>query len=324
MNTKLTLAVLSAAALALAIGVAWQVRNDNVATIGILHPTSVDNATVVGFKEAMREFGYVENKSVRYVYEGPAGRGEALRQRARYLAEAEVDLIFSSSTPATKAAEAATRSLPVPIVFGPVNDPIGAGLVDSLKSPGGSVTGVTLPRNTAQRFAWFKELNPEIARVLVLYNPDDGSSVASLQRLETVDDQLGIELIVHPVREPDAVRAVLKDFPPTVQGLFLPRDAMITAMIPEIAATAIEAKIPLSVPGYLQVQSGALFSYGFVHHDIGRMTARLAHAILGGEPPANIPVETAESHLFINKNTADAIGLVISSETLAQAKTVVR
>ena len=235
-----------------------------------------------------------------------------------------MDIIFSSSAPATKAARDAVAGTDVAVVFGPVNDPVGANIVDSLNMPGGQITGVTLPRNTAQRFAWFKEFMPDINRVLIPFNPNDPSSTTSLNRVKSSLDEVGITIVEHPVRDVAGLRALLQDLPVDVGGIFLPRDAMVTSLIEEVVAAAIARKLALSVPGYLQVEKGALYSYGFFHYEIGRMGARLVQSIFNGENPANLPVETADSFLFINKKTADAIGLDLSPDLLAQAKQIVR
>ena len=90
----------------------------------------------------LRELGWIEGRNLvideRYS-EGVRGRLPAL---AGELLALEPDVILTLTTTATKAAVAATKK--VPIVFGPMGDPIMAGIVESLSRPGGNVTGQSL------------------------------------------------------------------------------------------------------------------------------------------------------------------------------------
>ena len=101
-------------------------------------------------------------------------------------------------------------------------------------------------------------------------------------------------------------------------------DSMLTSRIEDVVNASLEHKLPLSVPGYIQVRAGALTSYGFYHYEVGRNAARLADQILRGSPPAKLPVETAESFLFFNQKSAAQIGLEIPSDLLRQPKEIIR
>ena len=288
--------------------------------IGILHPSAVHTPAVSGFIEQMREYGFEEGSSVVYMYDGPVGSGKNLVDRAQELVASGATLIYSASTPATKTALEAVRGTDVKVVFGPVNDPVGAKIVESLRRPGGAVTGVTLAPSTARRLAWFKEFDPSVSRVLAPFNPDDQSSTTSLARAESAAVSLGLEIVPHEVRNPDEVRALFGSMPEDIHGVFLPRDSMINSTISDIVAATIDQKLPLSGPGFNQVTRGALFGYGVRQGSVGRTAARLANEVLSGADPAVIPIETVESHLYINIKTAGAIGLDLSPALLSQAQ----
>ena len=65
-----------------------------------------------------------------------------------------------------------------PIVMALVSDPVESGLVASLKHPGGNVTGLSLMLTdlSAKRLQLLKETVPSVARVAVLWNPDNYSN----------------------------------------------------------------------------------------------------------------------------------------------------
>lgn len=292
--------------------------------IGILHPSRVDIATVEGLQGGLAELGYFEGGNVQFEYDGPAGHGERLDAAAADLVARGVDIIFVSSTPATKAVMRATGETRTPVVFGPVNDPLAAGVVNSLRRPSGNITGVTPPPSDGRRMQWLADIAPAVRRVLVPYNPDDASSTASLTQAMEGAETMSLHVVARPVRSEADITSLLADLPRDIDAMFLPRDALITARIEEISAAAIERRLPVSAPGFIQVEAGALYSYGFVHTEIGRHAAKLVDQILRGSDPANLPVESADAFLFINLRTARAIGLEIPDHALRQAKQILR
>ena len=106
-----------------------------------------------------------------------------------------MDLIFASSTAATRAAMNATKS--VPIVFAGVSNPVGSGLVASLARPGGIVTGVmdAAVDLTGKRLALLKEMVPRLKRVGVLGNSADTLWDPVLKEAQAAGRQLRIEIV---------------------------------------------------------------------------------------------------------------------------------
>ncbi|MBN1584041.1 MAG: sugar ABC transporter substrate-binding protein, partial [Anaerolineae bacterium] len=110
-------------------------------TIGVINIVPALDATLEGFKEGMIELGYIEGENITYIYEGATVEMDKIDAVAQSLVAAEVDLILSLTTPASRAAQRATTGTDIPVVFVPVTDPVGAGLVASLRQPGGNMTG---------------------------------------------------------------------------------------------------------------------------------------------------------------------------------------
>lgn len=292
--------------------------------VSVVQLTPVDRTTLLGFKEGMAKLGYREGKDIVYLDEGPAGTIDRLEPLIRRHLAAKPRLFFVSSTPATQAVKKLLGNSAIPVVFAPVNDPVGAGIVASLKAPGGKLTGIRLPAGDDVRLEWLKKIAPAVKRVYLPYNPGDRSALASLELTRQAAATLGIELISEEIHSAEAVRPALAVLPANVDAIFLPRDSTIEARIGDFTAAALQRRLPLCAPSQLQVEKGALFSYGFVHRQIGNQAAHLADQILRGASPADLPVETAESQLAINQSTAHAIGLPISGEILRQAEQVIR
>lgn len=292
--------------------------------VGVVQLTPVDATTLQGFKEGMAQQGYREGKDITYLDEGPAGTIDRLEPLIRRQLAARPNLFFVSSTPATLAVKKHLGSTTIPVVFAPVNDPVGTGIVASLKAPGSNITGIRLPPGDDLRLEWLKKIAPSVKRVYLPYNPADRSALASLELARQAAAVLGIALLTEEIRSGEAVRPALAALPADVDAIFLPRDSTIEARIADFTATALERRLPLCAPSLLQVEAGALFSYGFMHREIGQQAARLADQILRGTSPADLPVEMAESRLAINQATARAIGLPIPGEILRQAGYVIR
>jgi len=292
-------------------------------SIAMVQLTEVDRGTVAGFIEGMQQFGYREGRDVIYLNPGPVGAIDRLEPAIVGLLEQEPDLILVSSTPATIAVKRLTEGRQVPVVFAPVNDPLDAGIVSDLKQPGGYITGIRLPTGDDLRLKWLTRLAPGARRIYLPYTPTDKSSLASLQVVASAAAQLELQLITRAIANPEEVGRYLAEDADKIDAIFLPRDSALEARIDDFVTFANQQQLPLCAPSATQVEAGALFSYGFVHAEIGRQAAHLADQILRGIPPGVLPVEMAENYLVINLDSAKRIGLALPDEVLLQAERLI-
>jgi ABC transporter substrate binding protein len=127
-----------------------------VARIGI-----IDNAPIWDhFRQGLRDHGYVEGRNVIFEYRVAEGQPERLAAAAGELARLPVDVIATFGSPASRAAQQATSTIPV--VAMSVGDPVRIGLVQSLARPGGNITGNTIlgPENRCQAAATPQGVHP--------------------------------------------------------------------------------------------------------------------------------------------------------------------
>jgi len=287
--------------------------------IGTVSLSEVDERTIAGARETLNSLGYVDGENVVWRQTPPAGKPEQLDAIIAGQLAQGVDLLFVSSTPATLAAKRLTQGSRIPIVFCPVNDPLGAGIVDNLHEPGGNITGVRLPQGDQPRLQWLKEIAPEVTRVLIPYTPTDKSALATLAQTKLAAANLKLELVPVPVDGVPAMEELGAHIPEGVNALFLPRDSTVESQIALWVATSRTHRLPLSAPSYQQVERGALYTYGFVHQKLGRQAAYMIDKILSGTAPGEIPVETGENFLVINLDTAREIGLDIPPYLIRKA-----
>jgi putative ABC transport system substrate-binding protein len=146
------------------------------------------------FFEALSELGYVEGRNLTIEYRFAADRAERLPELAAELATLKVDLIAVPGTREALTAKAATSTVPILILF--VGDPVGAGLVTSLRSPGGNVTGTSLmgPDLGGKRLELLRDIVPRLRRVSALWNPKNASTALNVRAALAAAKSLGIEM----------------------------------------------------------------------------------------------------------------------------------
>jgi putative tryptophan/tyrosine transport system substrate-binding protein len=298
-------------------------KQDKTYTIGIINISPNQESTIKAFKEGMTELGYVEGENVTYIYDGPVAT-DKLDELAQNLVKAKVDLILSITTRPTQAAQKATAGTDIPVVFIPVTNPVEAGIVNSLTKPGGNITGVT---GTAEgkRLEWLVQIVPTIKQVYIVYNPNDPSPVQAIKTVSETATRLGVELILREASTIEEAMSAFNDIPQEVDAIFFPPDSVVNARIVDVLKIANEHKLPTSGPSLPALNDGALTVYGMdLAASAKKQTARLAHQILQGIKPADLPVETAEFSAGINLKTAQAIGIDIPDTILRQANTIIR
>ena len=256
--------------------------------VGVVNLNAVDKTTMQGFKDKLSELGRVENRDIIYYYDEPAKNVENLKKIVKKMKNRDLDLIFVSSTSATLAIKEAFNDCVTPILFSPVNDPVGSGIVKSLNEPSCQITGVKLARGDDLRLKWLKDISPKIKEVYVPYTIGDGSALATLKQIRKVAPKLGLILIEDAIDESKITENLINNIPNSIDAIFIPRDSRMADRIKSFVELSIEQKIALSAPSYIQVKKKALFSYGHIHYELGKQAGRMANQILNGWYPFHI------------------------------------
>lgn len=300
--------------------------------VGILSGIDLFIPTIEGFKAEMTELGYVEGKTISYDLQSAGGEGEKMKRIAEKFVADRVDLIFTTTTGGAKAAQIATVGSDIPVVFTMVSDPMGSGLVNDLRNPGGNITGVGRPFRgfAGKRLEFLLQMAPDIKRVWLPYNPDYPTTAVTLQRLREAAPVLAVTLIEMPVDTVNDVMAELagqtEQEGPDFEAIYIVPDPVIQhdTSWQAILAFANLHNLPISGNVPLHVQQGALFSYVDNDFETGRLAASLAAEILQGGNPATIPLDFGEPQLIINYQVAQRLGLTIEDSLLAQAAEIIR
>jgi putative tryptophan/tyrosine transport system substrate-binding protein len=291
--------------------------------VAVVQLTEVELPILHGMKSALSESGWRENENIIYLNQTPAGNVANVDSLLKQQLALAPDLIFSSSTAATLVAKRLAADSGIPLLFASVNDPVAAGVLHDLKKPEGNLTGIRLPTGDDLRLRWLTKIAPGVRQVLVPYSPADKSAQASLIIIRQAAQQLNLRLHELPINQVLRLEQLLHDVPANIDAVFLPRDSIVESHIDSFVRFSYQRGLPLAAPSFSQVKAGALFSYGFIHTEIGRQSARLAAQILSGTKPVDLPVEMAENYLTVNMQAARMIGIEIPDNILLQADFIV-
>ena len=301
---------------------AWA-QKAKIFKIGILTDAMVPwHSTTEGFRDGLKEYGYVDGGNV--TFEARAAQGDMARVPglAAELAQEKPDLILCVSDACRKEAG------PIPMVFVQVSDPVRLGLVESVARPGGNVTGIANLRAelTAKRLELFKEVVPSLRRVLVTYDTREKDERDSVAVARAAASRLRLTLLERPIAARLEIEPGLAELKEGGQDGILIVQSGTNLNIPgRSLEVATSNRIPAMYPASFWSNVGALASYGPDQYTQGRQAARLAHKVLTGTPPREIPVEFPDRiELVLNLRTANRLGLNIPQPTLLRVDRVIK
>src|SRR5215472_8647040 len=290
--------------------------------IGFLRNGPPPETFMGGFRQGLREFGYVEGQNISIEY-GLAGNADQLPDAAAELVHRNVDLIIASGTPPVVAAKNATRT--IPIVFVAAIDPIATGVVVSLARPGGNVTGFALIEADlmGKRLELLREVVPGLSRVAVLSQVANPGNADYIEQAKLAASVLGLQLQVIAVRDSgDFERAFIEMR--GVGAVIQLADVLFTSYQKQMVELAASIQLPVMYGTRLFVDVGGLMVYGPDIPDHYRRAAAYVDKILKGAKPADLPVQQpTKLELVINLKSAQAIGLEIPPSILARADEVI-
>ena len=279
-----------------------------------------------GFRQGLRELGYVEGKTIAIEYRYAEGLADPLPDLVADLVRVNVEIIVTSSTPASLALKNATKT--IPIVFVNVGDPVGSGLVVSLARPGGNLTGLSnqLPDLTAKHLELLKEVAPKISRVAVLGSTANPNRTNAAKKIEGLARSLGVQLQSVEIGEPKDLEGAFSQMTKArADAVLLRGGALLSDQRIRIAELAARNRLPAIHFDHLFAEAGGLLAYGPNVPDMFRRSATFVDKILKGARPADLPIEQpTKFELVINLKTAKQIGLMIPPNVLARADKVIR
>jgi putative tryptophan/tyrosine transport system substrate-binding protein len=322
------LAALSGAAAAWPLAARAQQRKP-MRRVGVLMPFAANDPQVqtrnAAFLQGLQQLGWTVGNNIQIDYRWSGGNEDDTRKYAAELVALAPDVIFTSGSAAVGPLQRATRT--VPIVFAGVPDPVGAGFVDSLARPGGNITGFAAYEYGlgAKWLELLKQTARSVTRVAVLRDPTITAGIGLWGAILSVSPAFGVELRPVDVRDAGEIERALVAFSGTPNGgLILTGSAMAIVHRDLIIALAARHRLPAVYYEPYFAAAGGLIAYGPRVPEQYRLAAGYVDRILGGEKPADLPVQAMTKYeLAINLKTANALGLEVPPTLLARADEVI-
>ena len=270
-------------------------------------------------------FGYVSGKNVEYYDKFAIGTDEQLPTLADELIQLPVDVIVAEGTSAVRAASDATDTIPI-LMFVEA-DPLDSELIASFAKPRTNVTGVTIhvPSINRTRLELLKEIAPGVQRVGVLYNATNPDMKALWHSTDAAAEALGLETFSLAVTSFDDELDQMFELAIRNQcdAILVLHDRLIYAIggsrIPEMSK---QYRLPVIYPASWYSRTGALITYGPSLFELNHVLADQVDRVLKGANPADMPVERAETELYVNTDAARAIDLTVPVELRDRADRV--
>lgn len=235
-------------------------------------------------------------------------------------------IVAAGGPPSALAAKKATEGKSTPVVFTSVADPVRLGLVTSLESPGGNMTGIaglTSELDVARLQLLRELLGGGAAKVGVLNNLNRPYLKEQFKVLETAASGMNVTLVPKDVANLNQIEAAFNNFKSTerIDALLVTADSLFNDLREKVV------KLANGMPAIYQwrefAEAGGYMSFGPNILDAYEKVAEYVGHILDGEKPADLPVTLpTRFELVINVNVAYAAGFKIPASLLSRAEFV--
>jgi putative tryptophan/tyrosine transport system substrate-binding protein len=297
--------------------------------IGLLSADSAESyaSRLTAIRQGLEEVGYIEGQNVTIEYRWAEGHYDRIPELAADLLRHGVAVIAADGTTAARAAQAATKV--IPIVFFGGDDPIRAGLVSSLNRPAANVTGVTLSNVTLgpKRLELLHEMLPDAAIITLFINRNSPVAESTVADVQSAARTLGLELDVHVfgVAAAHDIDVAFENLAKTRKGpLLIGADAFLVDRSEQLGALALRHAIPAILSYREFVAAGGLMSYAASRAEVYRQGGTYLGRILKGAKVGDLPVQQpTRFELIINGKTAKALGLTVPAALLSRADEVI-
>ena len=289
---------------------------------GILEPFA-DTPVSVRRIDELRRRGFVEGQNLTIYRRDFGPHVDLISQYAAELGKAQVDVIEAAGSVATRAAQQATKTIPI---VGVADDMVGEGLVDTLSRPNGNTTGVSIfaTELDGKRQELLIEAVPGLRRMAALADTN-ATADAKLYALHEAARARNIELSIHRIARSEEITAAIDMAQASgATALNVLASPMLFANSQLIMDRVAVLRLPAIYQWAEMAEAGGFAAYGPRITQIPEITIRQTVMLFRGAKVADIPVEQpTKFELVINLNTAKTLGVAVPPTLLARADKVI-
>lgn len=252
----------------------------------------------------------------KYVIEKFNANGD--KQTAKSIAESfnykDVKLIMTIGTP-TAMAVAKTESN-IPLIYGAVADPIGAGIIPSKRATGIQNAGENI---IIQALQFIKIAFPKVKRIGTLYNSSEQNSVYVQNFLKINAEKLGFELKQITINGNSQLAGVSEALCDEVDLIYSANDNTVNAGIASILSVCNKKGKPFVIGDLSTLSKGAIFAVGLEYSAMGKDLANITHSILSGKQISDFPPQPApNAQIWLNISTMKSLKLSFPDSVLTK------
>ena len=268
--------------------------------------------------EGLEEEGYVDGENIKINYQNGQNDMSTMKNIAQKFVGEECDVIIAIATPAAQAVLSETTD--IPIIFAAITDPVDAGLVDSLETPGGNVTGTSDEVSAGMIMDLAKDIDPDFKTIGALYNIGEDNSVSVISGLKAYAAKNGYKVVESTVTNTSEVQQAAQYLADKVDVVFSPIDNTVASSMAVVTDIFDKADIPFYVSADSMVADGGLATYGIDYTVLGKETAKMVADVLEGADTATMAVKKmSDMNIYVNTDTAKAVGIQIPQNILDKA-----
>ncbi len=281
------------------------------------HP-ALDSARQ-GFQDALAQEGWT---NVTFDMQNAQGDMATATTIARKFAGDRVDLILAIATPTAQAAAQVTSDIPILITA--VTDPVAAGLVETMETPGTNVTGTTDMTPVKTQLELLLEIAPSVQRVGVLFNVGEVNSVVQVELAKQVAGDLGLEIVEAGATTSGEVLEAARSLLGRVDAIYVPTDNTVVSALESVIMVAEDNDLPLIVGEEESVVRGGLATTGINYYDLGFQTGLMAIQVLNGADPSTMAIQSADRvETVLNLEAARNMGIEFPPSLLERAHRII-
>jgi putative ABC transport system substrate-binding protein len=275
------------------------------------------NSVVAGMRDYLRQ----QNREYEIVEETCQGNMALTAQIMAKFASSGGDIVVTVGTMPSQCAFKLAQGGEIKLIFSSVTNPNDI----SEKLAGNNTTGVSNFVALEPQLELFRQLQPNLKTIGIIYNTGEANSVSILQKLRRVCEKMGLKLQEQGIARMSDISQAASRLAKNVDAIFISNDNMVLSSISHIVAIGNKNKIPVYVSDTDQVANGCLAALGPNQYDIGKQTGAMVKRVVEQDDINKMAVEyPGVNELYINLKAAKTLGITIPEDLMIKAKKLIQ